>query len=80
MPTIKDFAVRYFTNRENTFTSGDYIRGHVVLHLEKQAKISHLYITLKGDTDVRFTTGNTRCFGKEKCFEMRTEFIGDGKA
>ncbi|KAL2077277.1 hypothetical protein ACEWY4_026781 [Coilia grayii] len=81
MPTVKEFSVSYYTvNQGNTFTSGDYIKGHVVLQLEKEAKIKHLFIKLKGDADVKWTVYSKQAVtyhGHERYFKLKQTFISD---
>lgn len=59
MSPIKDFKLKYEAiNKENTFTSGDTIKGTVTFTLTEEIEIKCLYVKAKGDANVHWTEHN----------------------
>ncbi|XP_030620568.1 arrestin domain-containing protein 3-like [Chanos chanos] len=65
---VKDFILRYDSiNEASTFSSGDYVRGRVILEVTKEIKIETLVVEMKGEKPLfgetnkkmkLFTSGN----------------------
>ncbi|XP_077417856.1 arrestin domain-containing protein 3-like [Vanacampus margaritifer] len=57
MPAIKSLTLLYDAlNEDGTFSEGDPIRGKVTLAVEKPTAVQSLFVKVKGDADVRWTT------------------------
>lgn len=82
--SIRTFSINYDpVNQSNTFTSGDTLKGRVVLELSKQVKIDKLYIKCKGDANVHWTESNSAdnfddsYNSHERYFKLKQIFIWD---
>ncbi|XP_030620594.1 arrestin domain-containing protein 3-like [Chanos chanos] len=81
--TVKDFSLRYDPiNEANTFSSGDYIRGRVILEVTKEIKVKTLVVKIKGEADVHWTESrddhDDSYSAKERYFKSKQYFIHDG--
>ena len=55
---VKDLQVTCdVLNREGTFAGGDPVTGRVTFSLEKETKVKSVFVKLKGDANVRWSTG-----------------------
>ncbi|XP_060763064.1 arrestin domain-containing protein 3-like [Neoarius graeffei] len=80
--SIKTFSITYDPiNQSNTFSSGDSLKGRVVLELKKQIKIDKLYIKCKGDARVHWNESNSNSddsySSHERYFKLKQIFIWD---
>lgn len=84
LSTVKNISVTYDAiNESNTFSSGDYISGRIILELAKDCKIEYLLIKAKGKAEVRWTEkhGQTTVtyHAKDKYFSMKQYIIQEQK-
>ncbi|KAG7481300.1 hypothetical protein MATL_G00065260 [Megalops atlanticus] len=73
--TVKNISISYDAiNELNTFSSGDFITGRIILELAKDAEINSLSVKAKGKTEVLWTehhNKNTVTYhAKEKYFSI----------
>lgn len=79
---MKSLQVSYNPiNKENTFTCGDCVSGHVTLEVTKDYEIDSLYIKFKGKADVQWSEryGQTTVVyhSKDKYFSVKHYFVRD---
>ncbi|XP_026068523.1 arrestin domain-containing protein 3-like [Carassius auratus] len=82
--TVKNISVTYNSiNQSNTFTSGDFISGHVILDVAKDTLIQLLSVKMKGKAKVCWTEhyGQTTIVysDKEKYYSMERFFVLEDK-
>nr|XP_057926329.1 arrestin domain-containing protein 3-like [Doryrhamphus excisus] len=57
MPAVKGFSIVYNAlNEDGTFSEGDTLSGKVTLALQKPSAVQSLFVKVKGDAQVRWTT------------------------
>uniref|UniRef100_UPI003AAE6A17 arrestin domain-containing protein 3-like n=1 Tax=Centroberyx gerrardi TaxID=166262 RepID=UPI003AAE6A17 len=70
-------------NKENTFTSGDFVSGQITLELAKDCQIDSLSVKFKGKAEVLWTErhGKTTVVyhSKDKYFSIKQYFIREQK-
>ncbi|XP_061907775.1 arrestin domain-containing protein 3-like [Entelurus aequoreus] len=84
MPHVKDFSVEYNPiNKDDVFTSGDYIAGRITFQVTKDCKIESLWIKMKGKAKVKWTEHYGKAIvvhhDQEKYFSIKTFIIQDGQ-
>ncbi|XP_054628607.1 arrestin domain-containing protein 3-like [Dunckerocampus dactyliophorus] len=84
MQQVKNFSVEYNPiDKNNVFTSGDYIAGRITFDVTQDCKIGSLWIKMKGKANVKWTEhyGKTVVVyhNKEKYFSIKTFVIQDGE-
>ncbi|XP_018956095.1 arrestin domain-containing protein 3-like [Cyprinus carpio] len=79
--SIKELSLHYDPiNESNTFTSGDFVEGRVVLEVTKEIKVDSFFVKLTGDANVRWTEGSgddqeTTYSDHERYFKLKQYFI-----
>ncbi|XP_026067171.1 arrestin domain-containing protein 3-like [Carassius auratus] len=78
--TVKNLSVTYNPiNQGNTFTSGDFISGQVILDVAKDTKMQSLSVKIKGKAEVHWTErhGKTTVVysDKEKFYSVERFFV-----
>lgn len=57
MPSIQSFTMTYEAlNEDGTFSEGDTLRGKVTLALLKEITVESLFVKVKGDANVHWST------------------------
>ncbi|XP_059192553.1 arrestin domain-containing protein 4-like [Centropristis striata] len=79
---VKSLKVTYNPiNKENTFTDGDCVSGHVTLEVTKDCEIDSLLIKFKGKSEVLWSEKHGRStvysHSKDKYFSIKHYFIRD---
>ncbi|XP_030636895.1 arrestin domain-containing protein 3 [Chanos chanos] len=79
----KDLSIRYDPiNEANTFSRGDFVKGRVILELNKEIKADAFFVKLKGDANVRWTERhndkNRTYSAHERYFKLKHYFIREG--
>ncbi|XDV20307.1 hypothetical protein PO909_025656 [Leuciscus waleckii] len=81
--TVKNISVIYSPiNQNNTFSSGDFISGHVILDLAKDTKMQSLSVKIKGKAEVcwRERHKSTVVYSdKEKYYSVERFFVRENK-
>jgi len=82
--TVKNISVIYNPiNQNNTFTSGDFISGQVILDVAKDTKMQSLSVKIKGKAEVCWTERhgkNTVVYSdKEKYYSVEKFFVQEEK-
>ncbi|KAK7131540.1 hypothetical protein R3I94_016607 [Phoxinus phoxinus] len=82
--TVKNISVVYTPiNETNTFTSGDFISGQVLLEVEKETQMQSLSVKIKGKAQVSWSEhyGKTTVVysDKEKYYSMEMFFVREDK-
>uniref|UniRef100_A0A673NPL4 Arrestin domain-containing protein 3-like n=1 Tax=Sinocyclocheilus rhinocerous TaxID=307959 RepID=A0A673NPL4_9TELE len=82
--TVKNISVIYNpTNQSNTFTSGDFISGQVILDVAKDTQMQSLSVKIKGKAEVCWTErhGQTTVVysDKEKYYSVERFFVMEDK-
>ncbi|XP_073697219.1 arrestin domain-containing protein 3-like [Garra rufa] len=82
--TVKNIAVTYNPiNQSNTFTSGDFISGQVILDVAKDTQMQSLSVKIKGKAEVCWSErhGKTTVVysDKEKYYSVKRFFVRDDK-
>ncbi|XP_056089361.1 arrestin domain-containing protein 3-like isoform X2 [Rhinichthys klamathensis goyatoka] len=82
--TVKNISVIYNPiNQNNTFTSGDFISGQVILDVAKDTKMQSLSVKIKGKAEVCWTErhGKTTVVysDKEKYYSVEKFFVREEK-
>lgn len=82
--TVKNFSVGSNPiNKDNIFTSGDYLTGQITFELAKDCNIDSLCVKLKGKAKVSWTEhyGKTviEYHNKEKFFSIKQFIIQEGQ-
>ncbi|XP_070761150.1 arrestin domain-containing protein 3-like [Enoplosus armatus] len=81
---VKSFSVGYNPiNKNNSFTSGDYLTGQTTLELANDCNINSLCVKLKGKAEVRWTENHGKTvvtyYNKEKFFSIKQFIIQEGQ-
>ncbi|KAF4112984.1 arrestin domain-containing protein 3-like [Onychostoma macrolepis] len=82
--TVKNISVTYNPiNQSNTFTSGDFISGQVILDVAKDTQMQSLSVKIKGKAEVCWTErhGKTTVVysDKEKYYSVESFFVREDK-
>uniref|UniRef100_A0A8C1VZ82 Arrestin C-terminal-like domain-containing protein n=1 Tax=Cyprinus carpio TaxID=7962 RepID=A0A8C1VZ82_CYPCA len=82
--TVKNISVTYNPiNQSNTFTSGDFISGQVILDVAKDTQMQSLSVKIKGKAEVYWTErhGKTTVVysDKEKYYSVERFFVREDK-
>ncbi|KAL1274783.1 hypothetical protein QQF64_027597 [Cirrhinus molitorella] len=82
--TVKNISVTYNPiNQGNTFTSGDFISGQVILDVAKDTQIQSLSVKIKGKAEVCWSErhGQTTIVysDKEKYYSVKRFFVSEDK-
>jgi len=81
--TVKNISVIYSPiNQNNTFSSGDFISGHVILDLAKDTTMQSLSVKIKGKAEVcwRERHKSTVVYSdKEKYYSVERFFVRENK-
>ncbi|KAF4112983.1 hypothetical protein G5714_005528 [Onychostoma macrolepis] len=82
--TVKNISVTYNPiNQSNTFTSGDFISGQVILDVAKDTQMQSLSVKIKGKAEVCWTErhGQTTVVysDKEKYYSVESFFVLEDK-
>uniref|UniRef100_A0A673NH77 Arrestin domain-containing protein 3-like n=1 Tax=Sinocyclocheilus rhinocerous TaxID=307959 RepID=A0A673NH77_9TELE len=81
---VKDISVTYNPiNQSNTFTSGDYIAGQVILDVAKGTQIQSLSVKIKGKAEVFWTEHHSKITiiysDEEKYYSVERFFVREDK-
>uniref|UniRef100_A0A8C2BD74 Arrestin-like N-terminal domain-containing protein n=1 Tax=Cyprinus carpio TaxID=7962 RepID=A0A8C2BD74_CYPCA len=82
--TVKNISVTYNPiNQSNTFTSGDFISGQVILDVAKDTQMQSLSVKIKGKAKVCWSEhyGKTTVVysDKEKYYSVESFFVREDK-